>query len=185
MDEKGPEVVVPLAAASMKQAQETLSKTNKIGNLGEEQLYQPAFLPDSACDGNEKAPNFQPRGQSQGPPNQDSGPGGAHQGPPQGQQPPRGGPGGADTQAPPPASTPPQGPPSLGHNGPPAPPPQQEQSQQPPQGPPAHSGPPSGTSALTRERKRIAIIDPTTRQEVSVDGTSADKKVGVHPRVQS
>ena len=46
------------------------------------------------------------------------------------------------------------------------------------QGPPAHSGgPPSGTSTLTRERKRIAIIDPTTRQEVSVDGTSADKKV--------
>ena len=53
---------------------------------------------------------------------------------------------------------------------------QQQQPQQPPQGPPAHSGPPSGTSALTRERKRIAIIDPTTRQEVSVDGTSADKK---------
>ena len=176
MDEKGPEVVVLLAAASMKQAQETLSKTNKIGNLGEEHLYQPAFLPDSACDGNEKAPNFQPRGQSQGPPNQESGPGGAHQGPPQGQQPPRGGPGGADTQAPPPASTPPQGPPSLGHNGPPAPQQQQQQSQQPPQGPPAHSGPPSGTSTLTRERKRIPIIDPTTRQEVSVDGTSADKK---------
>ena len=131
------------------------------------------------------APNFQPRGQSQGPPNQQSGPGGAQQGPPQGQQPPRGGPGGADTQAPPPASTPPQGPPSLGHNGPPAPPPQQEQSQQPPQGPPAHSGPPSGTSTLTRERKRIAIIDPTTRQEVSVDGTSADKKVRVHPCVPS
>ena len=185
MDEKGPEVVVPLAAASMKQAQETLSKTNKIGNLGEEQLYQPAFLPDSACDGNEKAPNFQPRGQSQGPPNQESGLGGAHQGPPQGQQPPRGGPGGADTQAPPPASTPPQGPPSLGHNGPPAPQQQQQQPQQPPQGPPAHSGPPSGTFTLTRERKRIAIIDPTTRQEVSVDCTSADKKVTVHPRVQS
>ena len=186
LDKKGPDVVVPLAAASMKQAQETLSKTNKIGNLGEEQLYQPAFLPDSACDGNEKAPNFQPRGQSQGPPNQESGPGGAHQGPPQGQQPPRGGPGGADTQAPPPASTPPQGPPSLGHNGPPAPQQQQQQqSQQPPQGPPAHSGPPSGTSTLTRERKRIAIIDPTTRQEVSVDGTSADKKVRVHPRVLS
>ena len=98
---------------------------------------------------------------------------------------PRGGPGGADTQAPPPASTPPQGPPSLGHNGPPAPQQQQQQPQQPPQGPPAHSGPPSGTSTLTRERKRIAIIDPTTRQEVSVDGTSADKKVRVHPRVPS
>ena len=60
MDEKGPEVVVPLAAASMKQAQKTLSKTNKIGNLGEEQLYQPAFLPDSACDGNEKAVDCSP-----------------------------------------------------------------------------------------------------------------------------
>ena len=60
LDEKGPEVVVPLAAASMKQAQETLSKTNKIGNLGEEQLYQPAFLPDSACDGNEKAVDCSP-----------------------------------------------------------------------------------------------------------------------------
>ena len=127
-----------------------------------------------------QTPHFQPRGQSQGPPNQQGGPGGpggSQQGPPQsqGQQPPRGGPGGADSQAPPPASTPPQGPPSLGHNGPPAP----QQQPQPPQGPPAHSGgPPSGTSTLTRERKRIAIIDPTTRQEVSVDGTSADKKVG-------
>ncbi len=127
-----------------------------------------------------QAPHFQPRGQSQGPPNQQGGGSGGpgasqQQGPPQGQgqQPPR--PGGADAQgAPPPASTPPQGPPSLGHNGPPAP-----QQPQPPQGPPAHSGgPPSGTSTLTRERKRIAIIDPTTRHEVSVDGTSADKKVG-------
>merc|ERR1719507_2654325 len=116
-----------------------------------------------------QTPHFQPRGQSQGPPNQQGGPGGSQQGPPQsqGQQPPRGGPGGADTQAPP----------SLGHNGPPAP----QQQPQPPQGPPAHQGPPSGTSTLTRERKRIAIIDPTTRQEVSVDGTSADKKVTIPP----
>ena len=112
-----------------------------------------------------------PQGQSQGPPNQQGGPGGSQQGPPQsqGQQPPRRGPGGADAQPPPPASLPPQGPPSLGHNGPPAP-------QQLAEGPPAHSGgPPSGTSTLTRER--IAIIDPTTRLEVSVDGTSAEKKV--------
>ena len=34
------------------------------------------------------------------------------------------------------------------------------------------------SSTLTRERKRIAIIDPTTRQEVSVDCRSSDKKVG-------
>merc|ERR1719234_1970594 len=143
-----------------------------------------------------QAPHFQPRGQSQGPPNQQQGgpggPPGSQQGPPQGQQgqqqPPRGGPGAADAQqgAPPPASTPPQGPPSLGHNGPPAPQQQQQQQPQPPQGPPSHSGgPPSGTSTLTRERKRIAIIDPTTRQEVSVDGTSADKKVTIPPPLSS
>ena len=32
------------------------------------------------------------------------------------------------------------------------------------------------------ERKRIAIIEPTTRQEVSLDGPSADRKVPIPPK---
>lgn len=62
---------------------------------------------------------------------------------------------------PPPATTPPTlpaGPPSL-----------------PPQNIP--SQPPSTQNTLNRTRKRIAIIDPTTRQEVSVDGTSKSPQV--------
>merc|ERR1712106_1277533 len=44
----------------------------------------------------------------------------------------------------------------------------------PPSLPPQNipSQPPSAQNTLNRTRKRIAIIDPTTRQEVSVDGTS-------------
>jgi len=61
------------------------------------------------------------------------------------------------TGAPPPAAT---TPPTLS-SGPPSLPPQNIPSQ-----------PPSAQNTLNRTRKRIAIIDPTTRQEVSVDGTS-------------
>merc|ERR1711892_1635429 len=57
----------------------------------------------------------------------------------------------------PPAAT---TPPTLS-SGPPSLPPQNIPSQ-----------PPSAQNTLNRTRKRIAIIDPTTRQEVSVDGTS-------------
>merc|ERR1711892_273191 len=61
------------------------------------------------------------------------------------------------TGAPPPAAT---TPPTLS-SGPPSLPPQNIPSQ-----------PPSAQNTLNRTRKRIAIIDPTTKQEVSVDGTS-------------
>jgi len=59
--------------------------------------------------------------------------------------------------APPPAAT---TPPTMS-SGPPSLPPQNIPSQ-----------PPSAQNTLNRTRKRIAIIDPNTRQEVSVDGTS-------------
>jgi hypothetical protein len=62
---------------------------------------------------------------------------------------------------PPPSSTPPQ----LQHSGS-APPPQQNMANMAP--PPQQ--PPSAQSTLNRQRKRIAIIDPTTREEVSVGG---------------
>jgi len=61
------------------------------------------------------------------------------------------------TGAPPPAAT---TPPTMS-SGPPSLPPQNIPSQ-----------PPSAQNTLNRTRKRIAIIDPNTRQEVSVDGTS-------------
>ena len=57
---------------------------------------------------------------------------------------------------PPPATTPPTHP-----SGPPSLPPQNIPSQ-----------PPSTQNTLNRTRKRIAIIDPNTMKEVSVDGTS-------------
>jgi len=63
--------------------------------------------------------------------------------------------------APPPSSTPPQ--PHVG--GPPA---QQQQAMVPPQ----QQQIPSAPTTLNRQRKRIAIIDPVSRQEVSVEGTS-------------
>jgi len=62
---------------------------------------------------------------------------------------------------PPPATTPPTHP-----SGPPSLPPQNIPSQ-----------PPSAQNTLNRTRKRIAIIDPNTRQEVSVDGTSKSSPV--------
>ena len=113
--------------------------------------------------------------QSQGPVNQQSGPGCAQQGPPQsqGQKPPHGVQGEAGTQAPPPASNPPKGSQSLGHKVL-----QQQQSQ-----PPAYSMLPGGNSKTTRESKRSPIMDPTTKLEMSVDGTSADRKVRFHPHV--
>lgn len=62
---------------------------------------------------------------------------------------------------PPPATTPPTIP-----SGPPSLPPQNVSTQ-----------PPSTQNTLSRTRKRIAIIDPTTRKEVSVDGTSKTPQV--------
>merc|ERR1711892_542491 len=59
---------------------------------------------------------------------------------------------------------------SLPTGAPPPPPPPPPPPSPPPQNIP--SQPPSAQNTLNRTRKRIAIIDPTTRQEVSVDGTS-------------
>ena len=57
------------------------------------------------------------------------------------------------------------------------------QRQQPPKVPPVYFGDlPIQRCTLMTERKRIAIIEPTTRQEVFLDGPSADRKVPIPPK---